>query len=476
MNAVTINVITAVDTADTPVKIQGNDQPSAQDFASELDRANSKDDNEALNAGQNQKIDKKAPRDDRPKTEKADDSSEDEPEKPKKVHGMPLVPVIINTQNVEVPPEVVQADAQNTASQEIAGVIPANGAVENQGVVQAMALQDMDAQSPSQDAAGETGQTQAEQVPKGTANTASGNTEVKQTAQAAADAEAFAGQALREIADLSNAPANTAAKDGEKPAEEPLLSMQQTAQAAQTVKTMQQAQQTAQPTGQNANQPTGQNVQQSGDNGPVQNTAIDQPQASAKDGTTGSDKQNAQDGSGEPGATQMQPAFGASETKVEFQKTAPAPEQPAVRQTVMTTIIDKISTAFGKETTEMVVQLKPEHLGGLSISLSMGESGLVAKMVTSEQSVHSMIHGEIGMLQEALREKGIPVVHMEVSWGQTSNTFADSQRGNGGHWTEPSYAGTAAVYDNMEEPANYYYNMSSYDVLTEQGGSVEFSA
>lgn len=496
-----MNVMTVTDVpADATIKIQRNEEVSVQGFASELNRASSRGGN-AKDVQKSMKTDKKAQAD-CPETKKTDGKKEDQPEEQKNVCGMPAIPVIINTQNQEIPAEAMQAAAQDTPiqlAQNAGGGVPANTApADAQGFAQS-AMQDVmtaadtasvktqnirqnaaqsfsagvEVQATAQNTAGETGKTQNEPLSQGAQRTAYNNTAAagQQALAPQKDAEAFAGQALREISDLQKAPGNAAAQTRQMPAEETLSAMQQTAQATQAVKTIRQEQQTVQPDG---------NMQQKDGQQTGQNMAAGEAQAEAhavKQQAGGETRRNAQDGAAkESGLTQMQATFDTSAAaKTEFQQTVQTREQPAVRQTVMTTIIDTISTAFGKKTTEMVVQLKPEHLGGLSISLSMGESGLVAKMVTGEQSVHNMIHGEIGMLQEALREKGILVVHMEVSYGQTTNTSTSNQGGNGGYWTTPSYTGNQAAYDT-EEPVNYFYNLSSYDLLTEQGGSVEFSA
>lgn len=500
-----MNIMTVTDVqVDIAIKIQSNDEGSAQDFASELDRASSNDNNTA-DVQQPLKADKKAQTDDRTETVKKDEEIEDEPEEQKKIHGMNSVPVVLCEQNTEVMPAAEQNATTQTAGENVlitALETPSQGDAHNaeqaalpnaqSQYLPQNAMPNPIAQAAVQKAAPENGNTQNEPLMQDAdaQKNASGNPTAVQNAAPPAleNAQAFAGQALREIADLKKASENSTqsaenpVQNAEKPAQETTLSaMQQTVQTAQTLKNAQHNEYSSQPAIQNTEQPAVQNAQQQDGQQPGLNALKGETQSdtSAKEQTAGGEtKQNAQDGMAkESSVTQMQTTFSTSSAKVEFQQnSAQLPEQPVVRQNVMTTIIDKISTAFGKDTTQMEVQLKPEHLGGLSISLSMGESGLVAKMVTSEQSVRNMIHGEISMLQEVLREKGIPVVHMEVSYGQTTNTSANNQGGNGGNWTTSSYTGDQPAYDNSEESVNYLYNLSNYDLLTEQGGSVEFSA
>ena len=511
MNVMTVGEILP----DVSVKIQQNEE-AAPGFASELDRASSKESNAAGNAPKALKADKKTQAENGAETKKAEDKTEEEPEEPKKVHGMNSVPVVLSEQQVLTPEDAqaalpavpVQANGaegiiiaenimtgaqpQSDVQNAVAAVIPDIGS-EPAAVMQNQAVQSQTVQAPIQNAnaAGDAAKTQAQPLMQDAQQNMTGNTAGQAVLTTPEnDAQAFAAQALREIAELQKA-ANLAqetvpAAEQNAQAKQPV----QTVKAVQTVNTVQtaediQVQIIPQPV-QNAEQPSSQNVQQQDAQQQnaqqiLQNTlaADSVTDAASKEQTAdGENKRSEQDGTAKnSGTVQVQTTAGTSAAKVEFQQTAQAAvQEPVVRQNVMTTIIDKIATAFGKDTAEMTVQLKPEHLGGLSISLSMGESGLVAKMVTSEQSVQHMIHGEIGLLQEALREKGIPVVHMEVSYGQTMNSSANNQGGNGGYWTAPSYTGSGAAYDNTEDPVNYTYNLSSYDVLTVQGGSVEFSA
>ena len=219
---------------------------------------------------------------------------------------------------------------------------------------------------------------------------------------------------------------------------------------------------------------------------PAQELAA-QAQEDAKDGQAGQDaKKDAQPQKTEilTGQAHAQAAaqaqtniWGNANSNVsQLQYHVPKAEQSAVQRNIVTSIVDNITTATDKGTTEMVVQLKPEHLGGLAITLSMGDDGITAKMVTSQQSVQHMIQSQIGALQDTLNEKGIQVVHMEVIYDQSSSSTTSGNGGQNGQWATPYQNGDKNSYQDADESANYYNFMSSYDVLAEHGGSVEFSA
>lgn len=165
--------------------------------------------------------------------------------------------------------------------------------------------------------------------------------------------------------------------------------------------------------------------------------------------------------------------------KIDFQLTGAQleqmePVQP--KEVMLTRVVEQVKSTVSKEKTEFFLQLKPEHLGGLSILLSAEEKGIVAKLMTSNQDVQQVLQSDMNQLQAALREKGINVVHLEVIYDQTASATAhenhdgqQQQRNTFGH-----VQGRAV--ENIEDAVTFYDSISYYDVLAEQGGSVEFSA
>lgn len=165
--------------------------------------------------------------------------------------------------------------------------------------------------------------------------------------------------------------------------------------------------------------------------------------------------------------------------RIQFQESRaePAPlQQTQQKDSVLSQIVERVRTHVGKEKSEFFLQLKPEHLGGLSIMLSADDKGVVAKLTTANQDVQYMLQSDMNQLQAALREKGIHVVHMEVIYDQTANSTAKDNGGNDQRWGGNTGNSHGRVPENVESAAAFYDDMSYYDMLAEQGGSVEFSA
>lgn len=177
-----------------------------------------------------------------------------------------------------------------------------------------------------------------------------------------------------------------------------------------------------------------------------------------------------------------QPAMTApiqGDGKVEFKLAANGTEnlEPVQQKAeILPRVIEQVRNTVSKEKTEFFLQLKPEHLGGLSILLSAEEKGVAAKLMTSSHDVQQVLQSDLNQLQAALREKGINVVHMEVIYDQTANSMAHDS-GNRGQQHSGAFAGAhSGTGESVEEAAAFYDSLSYYDVLAEQGGSVEFSA
>ncbi len=164
--------------------------------------------------------------------------------------------------------------------------------------------------------------------------------------------------------------------------------------------------------------------------------------------------------------------------KVEFRESniQPMPQQIEQKESVFAKLIEQVQSTVTKEKTEFFLQLKPEHLGGLSILLSAEEKGIAAKLMTSSKDVQAIIQSDMSAMQEALREKGINVVQMEVIYDQMASSTSKGDTGNGQQWRGSTGNNHGGVPESIENATALYDNLSYYDVLAEQGGSVEFSA
>lgn len=126
--------------------------------------------------------------------------------------------------------------------------------------------------------------------------------------------------------------------------------------------------------------------------------------------------------------------------------------EPVTTEELFDKMVEKmeLTTEEGSKTLE--IQLRPDHLGKVSIALTMTESGLHARIQADDANVKGMIGGQISALIESLSEKGVKVAEVEVVYTGVSDKDAQ-----GGHQSKDApkenrqgndrYAGRVTIKD-----------------------------
>jgi len=92
--------------------------------------------------------------------------------------------------------------------------------------------------------------------------------------------------------------------------------------------------------------------------------------------------------------------------------------------------LDQVETTITEGKSELFIQLKPYHLGGLAVKLSMTGEGLTARLITSSKEVLLAMNNQLFTVQDALKSKNIDIVSMEVVYEHPASPDADSDHGN----------------------------------------------
>lgn len=82
---------------------------------------------------------------------------------------------------------------------------------------------------------------------------------------------------------------------------------------------------------------------------------------------------------------------------------------------IVTQVLDKVKLQVSEKTTSLEMQLTPEHLGKVSLTVSEENGTMKAKFVTESQISKEAIESNIAMFKETLREQGLKVDSIEVS-------------------------------------------------------------
>ncbi len=120
------------------------------------------------------------------------------------------------------------------------------------------------------------------------------------------------------------------------------------------------------------------------------------------------------------------------QSSVNATSTTQAAQQAPVRDTyhVMDQIVEQARLIRSSETTEMVIHLKPEHLGELTLRVSVSAQGAVnASFHTDNPQVRGLIENSVVQLKQELEANGIKVDNVNVSSDLTGDFFAQSEGG-----------------------------------------------
>jgi len=90
------------------------------------------------------------------------------------------------------------------------------------------------------------------------------------------------------------------------------------------------------------------------------------------------------------------------------------------RDEIIKQFIDKASVSITEDKTEMVLNLKPDHLGKISLKVATENGIVTAQMVAENQQVKEIIETNLNVLKDALEKQGITVQQFSVSVGQDS--------------------------------------------------------
>jgi|GEM_PF-2441036 len=102
--------------------------------------------------------------------------------------------------------------------------------------------------------------------------------------------------------------------------------------------------------------------------------------------------------------------------------TTPAAEaqpakQPADVHQVVSQIVEKTRIISKLQNTEMIIKLKPEHLGELTLKVVIDKGAVNASFHSNNAEVRSLIEASLAQLKQELTNNGLKVENMSVSTG-----------------------------------------------------------
>ncbi len=157
--------------------------------------------------------------------------------------------------------------------------------------------------------------------------------------------------------------------------------------------------------------------------------------------------------------SQLQPVFSAfaqiNQVVSEINAESYTPTTTATVKEILSQIIGEAQVILSPEKSEMVMDLKPESLGRLSLKLITEKGIVMAKFVAESQQVREVLESNMQLLKDALHKQGLAVQDFSVSVRQGSAGFDDNSRqydGEDGHLGRPVRKSTRVETDFPEFP------------------------
>ena len=113
--------------------------------------------------------------------------------------------------------------------------------------------------------------------------------------------------------------------------------------------------------------------------------------------------------------------------------------QPQTNYDIPRQIVDQAKLIKSVEDTQMVIKLKPEHLGELTLKVSVSSSGAVnASFHTDNAQVRGIIESSMVQLKQELQAQGLKVDNVGVYAGLGDGSLPNSQQGQAGYQQQSS--------------------------------------
>lgn len=108
--------------------------------------------------------------------------------------------------------------------------------------------------------------------------------------------------------------------------------------------------------------------------------------------------------------------------QVAAEKSVFSVRQPIKTADVVNQVMEQAKVILGQDKTEMVIQLKPDHLGKLELKVVTEQGIVAAKFIAESQQVKEIIETNMQLLKDSLQKQGIAIDGVSVQVGQENRS------------------------------------------------------
>ncbi|MBZ4669156.1 MAG: hypothetical protein JG775_2308 [Defluviitaleaceae bacterium] len=136
-------------------------------------------------------------------------------------------------------------------------------------------------------------------------------------------------------------------------------------------------------------------------------------------------------------------------------------------------MVEHIKVNITEDTTEMNLQLKPDHLGNLSLKLITERGIITAQFVAESQTVKEIIEANFNQLKDVLQEQGFLIQNLEVSVKQE---FQDQGSNFMERNTSKSAKRIREILSDLSDDSVENYNAEYNNPYRRSDSEIDFSA
>lgn len=142
----------------------------------------------------------------------------------------------------------------------------------------------------------------------------------------------------------------------------------------------------------------------------------------------------------------------------------PLPEAKAERYSDQQRIIDQLQSAIGKNlgngTSRLTLQLEPENLGTVNLTIQVQGKEVRALIRTEHQDVTQALHDQLSQVKQTLEQQGLKVAELEVRTGLSDASLT------GNNWMTADQHNREQERQAMAEMRSRIRNLRSGDIET----------
>lgn len=168
---------------------------------------------------------------------------------------------------------------------------------------------------------------------------------------------------------------------------------------------------------------------------------------------------------------------GIINNQTEIQKPAFSMPQTIKVSEVLGQVVEHAKVVIGQDKSEMVIHLKPDHLGKLELKVVTEQGIVAAKFIAESQQVKEIIETNMQLLKDSLQKQGISIDGISVQVGpdkqseyqqqnsyQSKNNSSSNRQRFGGNELGMSKTGINAFDTLPERLAQYSYETNTINL------------